>query len=102
MEVNKYIVENCKNYFKIVEQIIFKKEKRKKRMMWQLMWHNVRVAALNATLKLLVILDADSRNARGKKIIYYRKKYYFSFKNSNDKAKNCSFLTNSYKENLSQ
>ena len=26
-----------------------------KRMMWQLMWHNVRVAELNATLQLLVI-----------------------------------------------
>ena len=37
-----------------------------------------------------------------KKFIYYSEKYYFSFKNSNDKAKNCLFLTNSYKENLSQ
>ena len=56
MEVNKLVVgciyraENCKNQFKIVEQIIFKKK-----MMWQLMWHNVRAAALNATFQLLVI-----------------------------------------------
>ena len=42
-------------------------------MMWQLMWHNVRVAALNATLKLLVILDADSRNAREKKLFIIEK-----------------------------
>ena len=34
-------------------------------MMWQLMWRNVRAAALNATLQLLVILVADLRVARG-------------------------------------
>ena len=28
---------------------------KKKKMTWQLMWRNVRVAALNATLQLLVI-----------------------------------------------
>ena len=55
-----YRAENCKNYFKIVGHIIFKKEKRKKekekkRMMWQLMWHNVRAVVLNVTLQLLVI-----------------------------------------------
>ena len=45
-----YRAENCKNHFKIVGKIIFKKK-----MMWQLMWRNVRVAVLNATLQLLVI-----------------------------------------------
>ena len=29
-----------------------------------MMWHNVRAAALNATLQLLVILVHDPRNAR--------------------------------------
>ena len=48
-----YRVENCKNHFKIVGQIIFKNKR--KRMMWQLMWRNVRAAALNATLQLPVI-----------------------------------------------
>ena len=47
-----YRAENCKNYFKIVGKIIFKKEKK---MTWQLMWRNVRVAALNVTFQLLVI-----------------------------------------------
>ena len=56
-----YRVENCKNRFKIIGQIIFKK---KKKMTWQLMWRNVRAAALNATLQLLVILVADPRGAR--------------------------------------
>ena len=41
------------DYLKIVGKIIFKKEK--KRMTWQLMWRNVRAAALNATLQLLII-----------------------------------------------
>ena len=31
----------------------------------------------------------------GKFFIYYSEKYYFYFKNSNGKAKSCSFLTNS-------
>ena len=31
----------------------------------------------------------------GKIFIYYNEKYYFYFKNSNGKAKSCSFLTNS-------
>ena len=53
------------------------------------MWRNVKAVALNATFQLLVIyrLDIDPRNARGKKTIYCSEKYYFSFKNSNDKAK---------------
>ena len=46
-----YRVENCKNHFKIVGKIILQK----KRMTWQLMWHNVRAAALNATLHFLLI-----------------------------------------------
>ena len=46
-----YRAENCKNHFKIVGQIIFKKKK----MTWQLMWRNVRTAVLNATFQLLVI-----------------------------------------------
>ena len=50
-----YRAENCKNHFKIVIQIIFLKRKEKKRTTWQLMWRNVRVAALNATLQFLVI-----------------------------------------------
>ena len=58
-----YRVENCKNRFKIIGQIIFKKNFKK--MTWHLMWHNVRAAALNATLQLLVILVADLRVARG-------------------------------------
>ena len=49
-----YRAENCKNNFKIVGQIIFKKEK-EKRMTWQLMWCNVRAVALNATFQLLVL-----------------------------------------------
>ena len=36
---------------------------------------------------VLYILNVDPRNARGKKTIYCSEKYYFSFKNSNDKAK---------------
>ena len=46
-----YRAENCKNLFKIVGQIIFKKKK----LTWQLMWHNVSVAVLNTTFQLLVI-----------------------------------------------
>ena len=45
------MVENYKNHFKTVRQIInffFK-------MMWQLMWRNIRTAALNGTFHLLVI-----------------------------------------------
>ena len=34
----------------------------KKRMTWQLMWYNVRAAALNATLQLLVIYKYRSQN----------------------------------------
>ena len=49
-----YRAENCKNHFKIVGKIIFKKEKEKK-MTWQLMWRNVRTTVLNATLQFLVI-----------------------------------------------
>ena len=49
-----YRAENCKNHFKIVGKIIFKKEK-EKRMTWQLMWRNVRAVALNAMFQLLVI-----------------------------------------------
>ena len=33
--------------------------------MWQLIWRNVRVAALNATLQLLVILALNLHNTRG-------------------------------------
>ena len=64
VEVNKQVVscvyrpKNCKNHFKIVGQIVFKK-KRNKRMAWQLMWRNVRVAVLNATLQLLVIQEGQ-------------------------------------------
>ena len=36
---------------------------------------------------VLYILDVDPRNVRGKKNIYCSEKNYFSFKNSNDKAK---------------
>ena len=35
-------------------------------MTWLLMWLNVKVATLNATLQLLVILVADPRVARDK------------------------------------
>ena len=65
VEVNKQVVscvyrpKNCKNHFKIVGQIVFKKEKEKKRMTWQLMWRNVRVAVLNAMLQLLVIQEGQ-------------------------------------------
>ena len=50
-----YKAENCKNHFKIVGQIIFFFFLKKKRMTWQLMWRNIRAAALNATFQLLVI-----------------------------------------------
>ena len=56
-----YRAENCKNYFKIVGKIIFKKEKK---MTWQLMWRNMKAATLNAMLQLLVILAANPRVAR--------------------------------------
>ena len=45
------MAENCKNHFKIVGQIIYIFLK----MTWQRMWCNVRAAALNSTLQLLVI-----------------------------------------------
>ena len=62
-----YRTKNCKNHFKIVGQIIFIKNKKIKikKMMWQLIWRNVRVAALNATLQLLVILALNPHNTRG-------------------------------------
>ena len=47
-------------------------------MTWLLMWLNVSVATLNATLQLLVLyryrLVADPRVARDKFLIYY---YYY-------------------------
>ena len=44
-----------------------------------------------AEASVLYILDVNLShlcNARGKQFNYYSGKYYFSFKNSNDKAKN--------------
>ena len=46
-----YRAKNCKNHFKIEGKVIIFSLK----MTWQLMWRNVRAAALNATLQLLVI-----------------------------------------------
>ena len=50
-EVEIYRVVNYKNHLKIEGKIILFT----KRIMWQLMWRNVRAAELNATLQLLVI-----------------------------------------------
>ena len=58
---------------------ILKKNQIKKMMMWKI------VERFKASV--LYILNVDPRNARGKKTIYCSEKYYFSFKNSNDKIK---------------
>ena len=69
-----YRAKNCKNNFKIVGQIIFKKEK-EKRMTWQLMWRNVRAVALNATFQLLVLYRFfDSNGANDEHDNYLKKK----------------------------
>ena len=62
--------ENCKNHLKIVGQIIFKKEKRKK-MTWQLMWRNARAAALNAALQLLVISTKKFREREKGNLFFF-------------------------------
>ena len=58
---------------------ILKKNQIKKMMMWKIVERS--------KASVLYILDVDPRTVWRKKNIYCSEKYYFSFKNSNDKIK---------------
>ena len=76
-----YRAGNCKIHFKIIGQIIFKKEKK---MTWQLMWRDIRATTLNTTFQLLVIYRLYQN---------YKLKFFVTVKKDNIPTKKTSDKT---------